>query len=401
MTTRDLSQLFSPDYSTARQRLLDAANQVGASIHSHRLSRVASDETSNAASDTTSVEAMADRPANASADASEDLAIDVVTLGDERAPTVLISSGLHGVEGFFGSAIQLAILRERAESRLSTQLSKVRLVLVHALNPFGFSRVRRANEHNVDLNRNFLLASEDYRGAPTAYARLNPLLNPPRPPSSIDLFFPKAIWVIARNGLQPMKQAVAGGQHDYARGLFFGGNGPSETMQILRRECEDWIGGSKRVLHIDLHSGLGPFATYKLLLNASEDTNAIDWYAHTFGNDCLEVLDGGRGTAYRIHGMFGDWMQTHFRSQSVDYRFVGAEFGTYSVLRVLAALRRENQAHHYLKADHPAYVAAKAELLECFCPRARKWRNSITESGIKIVEQAAAGILSGTSSSGR
>ena len=32
----------------------------------------------------------------------------------------------------------------------------VAIVLVHALNPFGFAWRRRWNENNVDLNRNFL-----------------------------------------------------------------------------------------------------------------------------------------------------------------------------------------------------------------------------------------------------
>jgi hypothetical protein len=31
----------------------------------------------------------------------------------------------------------------------------VNVVLVHALNPYGFAWLRRVNENNVDLNRNF------------------------------------------------------------------------------------------------------------------------------------------------------------------------------------------------------------------------------------------------------
>ncbi len=46
----------------------------------------------------------------------------------------------------------------------------LRVVLVHAFNPYGFSWVRRVNEDNVDLNRNFVdwsqppPANEDYGG---------------------------------------------------------------------------------------------------------------------------------------------------------------------------------------------------------------------------------------------
>ena len=38
------------------------------------------------------------------------------------------------------------------------------VVLIHAINPFGYAWHRRFNENNVDINRNFLLAEEAYVG---------------------------------------------------------------------------------------------------------------------------------------------------------------------------------------------------------------------------------------------
>ena len=51
---------------------------------------------------------------------------------------VMVSSGVHGVEGFAGSATQLAILHGDIPS-------DVCVVLVHAVNPFGFAELRRWN----------------------------------------------------------------------------------------------------------------------------------------------------------------------------------------------------------------------------------------------------------------
>ena len=77
--------------------------------------------------------------------------IDVAVLGSDAAPAIVVSSGLHGVEGFLGSAIQLAMLEE-----LKADTAKnIRWVFIHAINPFGFAQIRRFNEDNVDLNRNF------------------------------------------------------------------------------------------------------------------------------------------------------------------------------------------------------------------------------------------------------
>ena len=68
-----------------------------------------------------------------------DLTIDVAVVGVED-PTwsLVVSSGLHGVEGFFGSALQTAYLRQ--VQRQDVIDSKGQLVLIHAINPFGFLR---------------------------------------------------------------------------------------------------------------------------------------------------------------------------------------------------------------------------------------------------------------------
>lgn len=82
------------------------------------------------------------------------LATDILRLGPATAPKALIIvSGTHGIEGYCGSACQRAILQSGTCTRLPPG---VRVYLVHALNPFGFAMGRRVDEHNVDLNRNFL-----------------------------------------------------------------------------------------------------------------------------------------------------------------------------------------------------------------------------------------------------
>src|SRR5688572_7001224 len=91
----------------------------------------------------------------------EELTIDVASLGNVAAErVVVVSGGLHGPEGFFGSAVQTAWLAKRKAAALPESL---RILLLHALNPFGFAWRRRWNESNVDLNRNFLLPGEEYK----------------------------------------------------------------------------------------------------------------------------------------------------------------------------------------------------------------------------------------------
>ena len=75
----------------------------------------------------------------------EDLTIDVAHVGEARpGSAVVVSSGLHGIEGFFGSAIQLAWLTAlKCGITLPKQSA---IVLVHAMSPFGFAWLRRCDE---------------------------------------------------------------------------------------------------------------------------------------------------------------------------------------------------------------------------------------------------------------
>ena len=82
----------------------------------------------------------------------EALAIDSAYVGKPRAARLLVlSSGIHGVEGYFGSAVQLAWLDALAHRAPTVETG---VLLIHAINPYGFAWRRRWNENNVDLNRN-------------------------------------------------------------------------------------------------------------------------------------------------------------------------------------------------------------------------------------------------------
>ena len=124
-----LADFFSADYPSARARFIEAAERAGWRREVHDI--------------------------GVTGPAGESLGIDTALLGNPFPENVVIvSSGLHGVEGFFGSAVQLAFLEQHA-ARLRLPPDAA-IILVHALNPFGFAWRRRWNEHNVDLNRNFL-----------------------------------------------------------------------------------------------------------------------------------------------------------------------------------------------------------------------------------------------------
>ena len=85
----------------------------------------------------------------------EMLAMDVARDGPRNAKALLvISSACHGVEGFCGSGVQVALL-EDGDWHQAVHDAGVAVLYVHGLNPYGFSWWRRTTHENVDLNRNF------------------------------------------------------------------------------------------------------------------------------------------------------------------------------------------------------------------------------------------------------
>jgi hypothetical protein len=348
------AEAFSDDYFAARERFRTAALRSGYDLESH------------------------------SAGQGPELTIDTARVGQPGASRrVLVSSGLHGVEGFFGSAVQCYLLEETL--RDWSPPPGFALVLAHALNPFGFARVRRFDEQNIDLNRNFLLPGEAYEGAPARYRELDGFLNPRYPPSYLDPFLPRAALAIARYGFADLKQAVAGGQYDYPTGLFFGGRGPAAVNERLAELLPAWVGDAEVVVHVDFHTGLGMWGDYTLLfefdLDAPRRAILEQWYdpRRIHGPDPKDI-------AYRARGALGSWAEA--RSSERTYVFLCAEFGTYHPLNVLRALRDENQAHHWGTPEARSTKRAKAWLREAFAPADVVWRNKTVEMGASLARRA-------------
>ena len=361
----DHTAFFSPHYDAARRRFRQAAEQAGLQLETHPLASVGPE--------------------------GIDLSIDVAIAGHPLARQALIlSSGLHGVEGFFGSAVQLAIL-ERGLATLACA-PPLKLILIHALNPFGFAWRRRVNEDNVDPNRNFLLRGESYEGASRAYRRLAAFLNPPCSPSRFDapLFWCRAAWEISRHGLPTLRQAVAGGQYEFPQGLFFGGRQPIALLHILDRALPTWLADISTVLHIDFHTGLGKWATYKLLLDSTVTSLHLAWLKRYFDPPGVENLLAPTSqdqVAYQTRGSLGKWCQAKMAPR--DYLFLGAEFGSYSAIKIVAGLRAENQAYHWGGPQGASARRTRQHLQELFCPASSAWRQHTLEQGIRLAMKAA------------
>ncbi|MCA9177447.1 MAG: DUF2817 domain-containing protein [Planctomycetales bacterium] len=356
MRYADVLPCYRSDYATARQLFLQRAGEHGHRVESFEHPRVGPQ--------------------------GETLALDAAWCGEHAAQRLLIlSSGLHGLEGAAGSAMQAALLdgslHELAMSRGWSVLQ------LHALNPFGFAYNRRWDEDNVDANRNFALPGGPGVPAGNAlYRELDSLLNPQRP-AAFDTwrFYAGAARAVLQHGFANLKQAVAEGQYEFPRGLFYGGREPCWTQRCLVEKLPKWIAGRREVVHFDIHSGLGRWSDLKLLL----DYPIRDWqrswlqrYPESLWEDAAPA-----GTAYHALGGLGRWGDARFNEStgsaadaSARYLYLCAEFGTYGPLRVLSALRAENCQWHARGGSCDPSDRVVAHVREMFCPRSAAWRRA-------------------------
>ncbi|MHB1249994.1 MAG: DUF2817 domain-containing protein, partial [Polaromonas sp.] len=147
----DLHTAFSTRYATARVKFLEAAAAAGMELRAYEHPLKGRD--------------------------GETLALDVALDGAPDAERLfIISSACHGVEGYCGSGVQVHAAHD-AGWRAKAREAGVAVLYIHALNPYGFSHVRRTTHENVDLNRNFQDFSQPLP-VNAAYREIHPLLLP-------------------------------------------------------------------------------------------------------------------------------------------------------------------------------------------------------------------------------
>jgi hypothetical protein len=199
----------------------------------------------------------------------------------------------------------------------------------------------------------------------------------------------KALWAIARHGMPTLRQAVAGGQYDFPRGLFYGGDAPSRSHDIMRDNIARWLHGSQSVVHLDLHTGLGPRGVGKLLIDYPLSESQRAWLTEWMGAGAFVTMASGR-KEYSAQGGFGQWCVS--RQLAPNYLSACAEFGTYGPISVIAGLRAENQAHHWGDPSAASAARAKQRLKKLFCPSAEAWRSEVLSRSFDFVSRALRGL---------
>lgn len=365
VSTALAASCFSPSYASARGRFLLAADRAGARI----------DVFTNTV---------------ASGPDGGTLTTDVAVLGPADAKNaLLIFSGTHGPEGFVGSAAQIALLDALAAQ---AQALAVRIVLVHAINPWGFAHVSRTTENNVDLNRNFI----DWRSPPPAnppYAELHPALCPSEwSPQALEAANAGRNAWIAKHGLDAYVDVTSRGQYTHADGVHYGGTGREWSNHTLEALIGRHLDGVQRIALIDWHTGLGePGEPFFLCFNEQGGEGwerACAWW----GRERVETKGGFEGAGRpKYSGLLFHGVQRFAPAAEVTGAVI--EFGTRSRAEMQYAL----QIDHCLRFDAnlpvSQHAALREQLQDAFSPFSPAWQRSVLGHAIEIQQQALQGAM--------
>lgn len=356
-----MASFFSQDYAEAREEFLAAVSGRGLKADS------------------------AVHPSRKGAK-GEDLAMDAVLLGAADAASLLIvTSATHGVEGFCGSGCQRALL---ADEDLLKRIDpgRIAVLLVHAVNPHGFSHLRRANEDNIDLNRNFLdfLRPQPKSAASAGYEELHELLLPAEwPPNAANT----AALLAARErmGQREFQAAVSAGQSTHSTGLFFSGTTPSWSNRTLRALVKRHGAGRRCIGWIDIHTGLGPSGHGEKIFAGRNEAADLARTRAWYGADVMSYYDGGSASA-EVKGSAA--LCVYEECSGAEIACMGLEYGTVPFDAVLQALR----GAHWLEIHPDAPLGLRASIdrsmLDAFYTDTELWKGMILGQSRTAILQA-------------
>jgi hypothetical protein len=313
------------------------------------------------------------------------LACDTAWAGPKDAKRVLVLiSATHGVEGYCGSGCQVDWLNAGLAKSLPAGTA---VLMVHAINPFGFAWNRRVTEEGCDLNRNFL----DFD---------KPLPENPGHDELVDSFVPANLDTATlevtearirdyreAHGEKAFQSARKAGQYKHEHSMFFGGFAPTWARRTLETIIVyNDLGARELVAVIDFHTGLGPFGYGEPISGHLPNTPGFKWVTRVYG-ESVGVPELGTSSSIPLHGTARDVWD---RFLDTRYAYIALEYGTYSQERSRQALRADHWLHNQgaFDWDAPETRKIKDELKWHYHPASDDWKEMVLWRSRQLIRQA-------------
>ncbi|MGV6820226.1 MAG: DUF2817 domain-containing protein [Parvularcula sp.] len=321
------------------------------------------------------------------------LSLDWAWAGPRNARKVVwMSCGTHGLEAAAGLASILQWFEMGRPLPPDTAM-----VLVHAVNPFGWAYHSRCNEDGIDLNRNCL---DHTAGHPTneAYEEFHPVIQKTGPqPEALEDFLRAFGTFSQEKGYGYAVSGVVAGQYQHEDGLSFGGKSESWSWKQIKKIAQTAFERADKIAIIDWHTGIGDFGKPFFIIDQSRDSEAFSLADNWYQDDEIhcDAVIGDVDPDYR-------GIMTHAISQEILAKNSAAgiasmvvEWGTYDVSKMLQALMMDRWLRlHRDEQDCALVEGTTAELIERFYPADENWRSGVLIGAKRIISQTLSGVES-------
>lgn len=299
---------------------------------------------------------------------------------------IILTTGVHGIEGYIGSAM-LNVFFEEIYPTLNTENTGV--MVIANVNPYGMKYMRRYNENNVDLNRNFIIDWDNFDLASNKdYPEVKNFLQPEKKIGNAFWhevgFWGKLGFNAVTKGADKISDALLTGQYEYPDGVYYGGNGDEKSTAYLKSVFSECLDGEyENLVHIDIHSGYGP--RYNMVIfNSVYETMTEKETKKAFGYDY--VISHDSESFYATTGDTTDFFYrlADSKNSQKDLFSTCFEFGTIgdgfidSILSLKYTVD-ENRQHFYPSSNKTTAKVVEEHYKELFYPTETKWREKTVE----------------------
>ncbi len=257
-------------------------------------------------------------------------------------------------------------------------------------NPYGFAWLRRVNEDNVDLNRNYI---DHHRPYPDheVYDALKDDISPavisgPAFVAATDRLRAYSI----KYGAFVLQQAITAGQYRHPTGLYYGGSFPAWSNRTLTEALPRYLAHQRRVAMVDYHSGLGPFGYGEIISEYETGSGGDRRLRAWFGADAKSTRAGDSVSADLTGTLDAAIPRLLPHAETTAF---AVEYGTIAPMEVFEALRADNWLHLWgdMKSDQAR--AIKAEIRRAFYPDTDEWKRKVWARSVDVLEKTARGLL--------
>lgn len=313
----------------------------------------------------------------------------------------VIISGVHGPEGFLGSAIQHLFLKEILPG---LNLKQTGFLLVHALNPFGFKHLIRCTENGINLNRNCSIHPQLFEARNRFGVQMSQRFIPVGPVTSLHSRILDNCRIEGQTvhfandvSLDQFIKAVGPGQHEVPEALEFGGFSLEPQIKQLAQKLNELMPKYSDVIAFDLHTGLGHRGRLHLLSDGGRSLHMAlfkELLNPKVDNKIYEFTPSDTEGFYTVQGatnnLFAELGSNEQRVCALTMEFGTLGMDPQATVHSYNLWMLDHQGAIYGYASESLRQELETLRRERFCPSAPEWRNLVLQTSRDFLRQVLA-----------